>query len=1029
MNLTNLSLRYPAAVGVVFTLLLLFGVIAFNKLPIQLLPTTESPSISIMTFWRAAAPEEVEEQIVQPQEEVLRNIEGLRSITSNSRRGMGRIQLEFEVGTDLQAAMIDVITNINAIPPLPEDAIEPRVFKGGDGPFGAGIASMLLYPNEGNPTEDMASYQQLIDDVVEPRLARIKGVSRVNLGSEVPKDLLIEIDPQRMSALGISVMDVSSAVRGATDVSGGFADVGRKRFTVRFIGKRQIDELSSLTVGWRQGQPIYLRDVATVGLAKADNPSFSLRNGFPAYYITLSQRADANSVEILDDLNNVIDELNTGILAEHDLTLELSFDSSLHIRRAISMVQNNLMIGLMLAAMVLFFFLRDVRATLLVGLTIPFSVAASMIALQLFGLSLNVISLAGVAFAVGLVMDAAIIVQENVVRLKGEGRTMVEAIQEGVGQVSGALFSSTVTSVAIFLPILFISGLEGQLFRDLAVTLSVAVLCSFLSALTILPLVGKYALNRQQAHDRLENLWAKLANKAVWISSKPVARYSIVGVLVIGSALGAWRMMPKVDFLPKADIDAVATFMQMPPGMNVATIEREIAPVIVERLKPYYDREKEPYIKGYNFSVFPGGAMNFIYPLHAEDTQAMQALVRDEILKDIPGLRGFPRIASMINVDNGGGAGVQVDLQGPDLDKLMQAAMVGMGEIQKLWPNTSVFPYPALQFNEPQLLVTPNDYQISQSGASRYLVSSTIRAYTSGLWAGEYFDGNRKYNTIIRSPKWQSPEQLADLPVATPMGGTQKLGQLVSMHQQVGPNDLFRVNGLRTITLNVAAPEGVALEEVMERINNEVAPKIREALPEGGSISYRGNADRLAKALGTVGVNFSLAILILLLILAAMFVSVRDAAIVVAVMPMAALGGLSALAILNWVTYQSLDMLTMIGFFILLGLVVNNAILVVDQTNRALASGLAIDEAVEQALRVRARPIFMSTLTSIFGMLPLLLVPGVGSEIYRGLAAVIIGGMTLSAALTLILMPAMLRIEWLKPTKQNSPIVMKEATS
>lgn len=1024
MNLTNLSLRYPAAVAVIFTLLLLFGAIAFNKLPIQLLPTTETPQISIMTFWRAAAPEEVEEQIVQPQEEVLRNIEGLRTITSNSRRGMGQVALEFEIGTDLQAAMIDVITNINAIPPLPEDAIEPRVFKGGGNPFGAGIASMLLYPNEGNPVGDVANYQQLIDDVVEPRLARIKGVSRVNLMGEVPKDLLIEIDPQRMSALNVSVLDVSSSVRGATDVSGGFADVGRKRFTVRFIGKRQIDELSDLTVGWRQGQPVYLRDVATVGLAPADNQSFSLRNGFPAYYITLNQRADANSVEILDELNDVIAELNAGPLAENKLTLELSFDSSLHIRRAISMVQNNLMLGLLLAGFVLFFFLRDLRATLLVGLTIPFSVAASMIALQLSGLSLNVISLAGVAFSVGLVMDAAIIVQENVVRLKAEGRTTAQALQQGVAQVSGALFSSTVTSVAIFLPILFISGLEGQLFRDLAITLSVAVLCSFISAMTVLPLVARYGLSGEQRTDRLANLWSKLARISVWASTRVAARYAIVGVLVIGSALAAWRMMPKVDFLPKADIDAVATFLQVPPGMNIDTIEEEIATELVARLKPYYDRDKAPYIKGYNLSIFGGGGMVFIYPQHAEDTQAMADLMRDEILKDIPGLRGFPRIASMLNIDNGGGRGIQVDLQGPNLEMLMQAATVGMQKIRGLWPNTSVFPQPSLQFNEPQLLVTPNDYQISQSGASRYLVSSTIRAYTSGLWAGEYFDGNRKYNTIIRSPQWQSPEQLADLPVATPRGGAQKLGQLVGMHQQVGPSDLFRVNGLRTITLNVAPPEGVTLEEAMERISVEAAPDIRAALPEGGSISYRGNADRLAKALDTVSVNFALAILILVLILAAMFVSLRDALIVVAVMPMAAVGGLSALAILNWVTYQSLDMLTMIGFFILLGLVVNNAILVVDQTNRALADGRALRDAIEYAIKVRARPIFMSTLTSIFGMLPLLLVPGVGSEIYRGLAAVIIGGMTLSAALTLLLMPALLQLPWLKPlpNAKSAPI-------
>ncbi len=765
-------------------------------------------------------------------------------------------------------------------------------------------------------------------------------------------------------------------------------------------------------VGWRNQQPIYLDDVATVSIEYADKTGVSLRNGFPSYYISIQRRNDANTVEVLDALNVAIDELNAGPLVKHDVRMQLSFDASLHIRRAINLVQNNLLLGMFLAIGVLYYFLRNARATLVITLTVPVSLIAAFISLHLLGLTLNVISLAGLAFAVGLVMDAAIVVQENIYRLRQEGKEMQEAIVEGCSQVTGALFSSTVTTVAIFVPILFLQGIEGQLFKDLAIAISVAVLASFVAALTLLPVVTSMMRNLDVGDDSKVKLWQRIAALSVRVTGG-VAKPMLIAAGVLGGAVAlSVMLMPKVDFLPRANIDGIFVLLNTPPGMNVKTIEEELSVEVVKRLEPYLNGEAEPGIRAYNFASF-NGAYNQVYA-YPKDPARIKELVdklQNEILVGIPDVTAYVQQASMLQVDGGGGRNISVDLQGNDLAALMAAAQTGQEVISKFWEGTNVRTEGGVSLSEPELQFVPKDRRLNTAGIDRTQLGSTIRAYTGGLFAGEYFDGNERLDMIIRTERWQSPEELLSLPVATPGAGIQKVGDLVELHRAVGPTNLSRVNGKRTITLNVIPPEHVTLEEALEKLEAQATPALEAAMPPGYSVKYRGNADRLKQALATIFENFMLSILILFLIMTTIFKSARDSLLVLLAMPVAIAGGLIALKLLNLVTFQSLDMLTMIGFIILLGLVVNNAILLVDQTRRAERDGMSTPDAVRQAVSVRARPIFMSSLTSIFGMLPLMLVPGIGSEIYRGLATVIVGGMTLSAMFTLVLMPALLQIK------------------
>jgi multidrug efflux pump subunit AcrB len=422
------------------------------------------------------------------------------------------------------------------------------------------------------------------------------------------------------------------------------------------------------------------------------------------------------------------------------------------------------------------------------------------------------------------------------------------------------------------------------------------------------------------------------------------------------------------------------------------------------------DHEKQPYIRGYNLSAFGSFNALFIYPDDPARIEEMIDIVRDEVLVDLPDTQAFVSRSSLLNFGFDGGRSINVDLQGSDIETLSDVAAPAMRIISEVIPGATVRPIPGLAIAEPELQLVPDDRRITAAGLSRSDVATIVRAVTSGAFAGEYFDGNKRMDVILRGPKWRSPEELAGVPIATPLAGIQTLGELTSIRRTVGPTQLRRVDGKRTLTLNVLPPDSMTVQEALDDLRTIAGPRLAGILPPQVDVQYRGTADRLERAFSEMGANLIMAILILFMILAAMLRSFRDAFLVLMVMPLAMAGGVLALRLMNLFTSQAMDLLTMIGFIILMGLVVNNSILLVMQARTGQKAGLDRAHAVSEAVHTRARPIFMSTLTSIFGMMPLMLVPGVGSQIYRGLATVIIGGMFVSALFILVLLPAALKL-------------------
>jgi multidrug efflux pump subunit AcrB len=1011
VNLTAHALKNPAGVAVIIAIVLLFGAYSLTRLPVQLFPDIENPTIAIQTGWRAASPREIESEIIEPIEAVLRGLPGLQEMGAYANRGNAWINLEFGLDTDMQRTLIDVISRMNRLDPLPRDATQPVIMLGG----GNGNTPALTYfflqllPGTDGKIHD---YIQFVEDVVRPAIETVPGVARVAVSENsrgAEQELLIEFDPYRAAQLGVSLTDTADRLGQANDVSGGFVDVGRRQYTLRFTGRYEPQELKEFVLEWRDGRPVRLGDIASVEVTRGDHVLTNTQNGNPAISVRIDKESSANALQTLNAVKAVVQELNAGPVAERGLVMAQSFDASVFINRAINLVASNIVLGIMLAVGVLWWFLRRFRATLIVAAAIPISLLATFILLNVTGRTLNVISLAGLAFAVGMVLDAAIVVLENIVRLREKGVATFDACLQGAQQVWGALLASTATTVAIFLPVIFMREVEGQLFGDLAITIAIAVVVSLLVAVSILPLAARTWLPEQTSEDQHSALWQRISNRIMRLTSTPRKRWVLVAILISAPLLLCYALLPELDYLPPVKRDAVDAYFQFPAGVSERTVAEEYVQVLDQRMAPYMSGEKEPALKNYYILTWDGGGGMGARVEDQSRVKELEKILNEEIFADLPDLWHFASQGNLFG-GFGGDRNIAIHLQSRDREALAAAAGLAQGLLLEALPNTNVQVNPGLEQAEPELQLVPNDRKIAEAGWARRDIGTLVRAMGDGLYVGEYFNGEKRMNIILRAQPWDSPEELAAIPLATPGGELIPVSELVDIQRTVGPSQLRRIDSRRTITIDVRPPEDVSLEHVLGTIKREVEPQLKAAMPVDGNILYGGSANALTRAIKSMSSNFGLAMMVLFLLMAALFRSPLDSLLVVLSMPLAMVGGVVATRLLNLVSFQPLDLLTMIGFVILLGLVVNNAILLVHQTRSAEREGVSRHQAVEQALRTRLRPIFMSTLTSIFGMLPLLLMPGTGSVIYRGLAAVIVGGMVVSTLFTLLLLPCFLRM-------------------
>jgi len=1012
MTLTRISLSNPVAVAVGCILIAIFGFISLSRLPIQMTPDLERPIISVSTGWRASAPNEIESEILEPQEDVLRSIPGMERMTAVASYGRGSITLEFDIGTDLDRALIEVLNALNQVPRYPVDALEPVISVGGNR-FDAVIAWFSIRPAEGN-TRPIESYQDFVEDEIVTRFDRIPGVSETGSFGGRKHEVRITFDPFKAANIGLDLTQIAAEFGANADISAGLSEVGKRQYTLRFSGKYSIENLGELVLDWREGRPVLLGDVATVDLVMQDVSSILHQSGSRSLALNVAPEPGVNVLQVMDEIKRTVAELQENELKRAGLVMMQSYDETVYINSSINMVRNNLLLGVTLAIVVLWWFLRRFRATLIVAFSIPLCLLCAFMVLNATGRTLNIISLAGLAFAVGMVLDAAIVVLENIFRQREQGLRGDEASMKGTSQVWGALLASTATTVAIFMPVIFLQDEVGQLFGDLAITISAGVVASLLVAVTVLPTAASNWIRREGIEDQHSGWWRWVTDHVMNWTDSPRKRWSWIGGLTVVPIALAIFLLPPMDYLPEGKKNMVFGFVLTPPGMGMETIEEEFIDEINRRMAPYLTGEKQPQVR--NYFLGAARAWGTFFGAFAENPKEMDQLIpiiNQEILNGFPDSFAFAGRDPIFSGSRGGRQ-VSIDLSADDFHSLLAAGRAGFSATMQAIPGARIQPSPGLDLAEPELRFIPDDRRIAEVGWNRSRVATVVRAMGDGAFIGEYFDGRRRYDIVLRAEDWYSPEELTALPVATVSGEVLAISELARLERTAGPSRIQRIDRQRTLSLQVTPPPTMPLEEALTIIEEQVAPAILANLPEDGSITYRGTAEALSEALTSLSGSFALAVVILYLLISALFKSFRDSLLVILTIPMATVGGVLALRAMDLTLAgsggQQMDLLTMIGFVILLGLVVNNAILLVYRARDAEREGMSRRDAVENAVRLRLRPILMSTMTSIFGMLPLMLMPGAGTELYRGLATVIVGGMLISALFTLLLLPSLLRM-------------------
>ena len=1100
MNLIGYSIDRPIAVIAAVLMIVMFGVLALRTIPIQLTPDVARPIITVTTGWRGGSPAEIEREIVNRQEEAFKGLEGLASIESASQDGRARVTLEFNVTMDMDKALLLVANRLDRVSGYPAEASEPELRTSGS--EDNSIAWLVIRPEPDRHDRPIHTYGEFAEDVVRDRLERVPGVGRVDIYGVSRRELRAEIDPLRLARYRLTLGEVLARLRGAdASISAGEVEEGKRRYVVRTEGAVQsVDDVRQVLLRTLQDPAtgrvsrLTVGDVADVRFVYRE-PRARIRHlGTASLAVSVKREIGANVIETMEALRAAVAELQAGPIERAGLTLRQVYDETVYIDSALDLVQQNVYVGGLLAAVVLLLFLRSWRATVTVVLAIPVSIVGSFVAMAALGRSINVISLAGLAFAVGMVVDAAIVVLENVYRLREEGVPAREAARRGASEVWGAVLVSALTTVMVFIPILVLDLEVGQLFRDIAVAISVAVLLSLLVAVTVIPALGSRLLTRISRPLAAAGTGTFAVETSVpasrpeaaagpsAVSSPPgsagrsagraalslpgfdvpargfarafvsyaafVARSrlaaAVIVVLVCGAAsVVTWHFLPKLEYLPEGNRNLVFGIILPPPGYNLETTT-DIARGVEAAVRPHWaETHREdageadglasppgvrpaggsdgrspprppPRIENFFFVATP--SRTFVGATSEEPERARELIpvISGPVFRE-PGTFGFVTQPSLFGRTIGGGKRVDLDVKGPDLEPVLEAARLAMGRILEVLPRsggTQVRPRPGLELGAPEVRIVPDRARLADSGVSVRELGEAVDVFNDGLRVAEITADGKRLDFVLAGPSNDRTQQIESLPVVAASGAILPVRSLADVRITSGPTEILHRERVRTVTLEIRPPPSMALEEAMDVVQSRViAPLIRAGLPPGVRMGLSGTADKLTATRAAMKWQLLMALVIVYLVMAILFDSFVYPALIVLSVPLATAGAVGGLAALNLHQPQALDMLTMLGFVILIGIVVNNAILLVHQALHHLRSeGMDPSAAIVAATRNRIRPIFMSTLTSVFGMLPLVLFPGAGSELYRGLGSVVVGGLALSAILTLAIIPPLLSI-------------------
>jgi len=1033
-RLIKLAIERPIAVMAMILMTIVFGAVALQTIPIQMSPDIEKPVLDVRVRWNGASPIDVDREIVGRLERELASLNGVEEFVSRSSRGYGRVTLTYSVNQDMDKALVMLLNKLSAVNGLPVDADTPfvRTSNSEDSP----IARLALVAKDGFDVNLEVLGQYFDTNIVEP-LSRIDGISEVEYRGGGEYEMRVIIDPDKLVQYQLTLSEVMDAMRSSSSMmSVGIVTEGKRSYAVRTEAVNYTPETAGRIVLRTDLSPtgmiipLLLKDVATIEFRVQQRTSFRRLNGKPAIILNAIRDQGSNVVATMVKLRAAADSLNESKLNARGLQLQVVYDETKYIASAIDLVQQNIWIGGILALFILFLFFRNLMLTIIVFAAVPVSVIGTFVAIAGFGLSINVISLAGLAFAVGMVVDASIVSLENIFRLRQKGIDAPRAAYNGARQVCAPILGSALTTVIVFVPVLMLDLPVGQLFRDIGIAISVSVMISVVVSITVIPtLAARFMAGAPDRYTKLRPI-AIVDRPAIYFASQ-ILRYAqfaigyprrgltVVAAILVMVCIFCALFMPRLDYLPDGNANFAFGRISVPAGYSIDETLR-IAERMENAARPLWEGGTEPggppAIERFFFVAYSGGAFAGAAAKDPSRVNELQMLLARPVFAE-PGARAFVQQATLFGRSVGGSRSIRVDIVGPTRGDILPVAMQVNAALEARFSHhdgNQIRALPSLDLGAAQILISPNLTALARAGVSVRELSAAVDVFNDGANLIQVPIDGQFVDMVLSGSNAENltAGELKDIPIVTRTGLVLRLHQLAQIDVVNAPEQVRRIGGRQSISLQLRPKDTLALEEVVAIIDNEILPDIRsEALQQGVSIKLEGAASALGQTWRAMQGNVITAILVIFLLLVILLRSFVLPFIILLTIPVAGAGGIAGLAVLNIFIQQQLDMLTMLGFVILTGVVVNNAILMIEQTMLHLRDeGLTQNEAIIEATRNRIRPIFMSTLTSLFGLVPLVIFPGAGSELYRGIGVVVFGGLGLSMIATLIIVPPLLAV-------------------
>ncbi|GJM23737.1 MAG: acriflavine resistance protein B [Phycisphaerae bacterium] len=1119
MNIIRFAIENPVKVTAGVILLLMFGLLSFFAIPVQLTPDVDQPRITVTTRWAGASPQEIENEIIDRQEQKLKSVTDLKKMTSSSKRGEGVVTLEFNVGVDKNGALQDTIEKINQVGSYPEEVDRPET-KAADAALDSPISWLMFRAD----VDDISSMRDFVDDNVRPLLERVPGVAAVDIYGGREREVRVIVDAAKMVARRIGFSELERALRTQNENrSAGTISQSKREYTYRTIGEfRTVEDVASTVIKYDSGGPILVGDIAKIEMTNQKQYSFVRSKGEYVLAMPVRRESGANVMTTMAALKEQIKYINETVLAprQSNMKVTMSYDETEYIESSISLVMSNIFFGGLLATVVLLIFLRSGSATMIVAMTIPISVIGAFLMVTVLSRNLNVIMLAGMAFAVGMVVDNAVVVLENIYRHREAGLSRHDAALKGTSEVWGAILASTLTTIAVFLPVIFMQEEAGELFADIAIAISTAVALSLIISVTVIPTTAARTLRASKAKhagtdsDKVSGVGASIAGIVERINRRTSTRLAVVGGLTAVALIGSYLLVPPASYLPNGNRNLIFGGLQLPPGYSLDELRR-IGDIIEADARPLWEAEagtsaandlpkvpmqigdrqtgttlmvQAPPIDNFFFVSFAGGAFAGCSSKEPEVVTPLAQVLNLAAWK-IPAIRCYFGQSALFGNSLAGGNIIEMEMRCDNEDDLMRAAKAFMPKTMEIGMHAQTTPS-AFDLGRPEYQATIDRMRAADVGLTVSDIGFALEACVEGAFAGSFRHKGDEIDLVIKvdGAEGRALQEIAEIPIYTPSGNVIPLSSVVNFDLRFEPQEIAHSESMKSIKFSLTPLQGVALEAAMNRIQNELIAPMRAdgTISRDVIVTMEGNADKLVQTrralvgsyqglltkpslfgmgpvttlilIATALIVFGaiagrmrsrtamltvpmmliaalilvtfvwnpdlalellqsrgiLAAVVTYLLMAALFESFAYPLVIMLSVPLATVGGFAGLAIVHWATardpvspLQELDVLTMLGFIILIGIVVNNAILIVHQSLNNMREGQEPQAAISHSVATRVRPIFMTALTSIGGMLPLVIMPGSGSELYRGLGSVLVGGLLVATVFTLFVIPAM----------------------